>query len=105
VCEGDHNVAAHILNPEGSVIRGKIRIEKTTRDTETMEVCVKHLNPGRLEIGCVKPRSALIAGRNRESFVNRAPRTIHFQDRIRSIRRWIPSRNSAVFGGEQENGW
>src|ERR1035437_4060531 len=53
VRECDHDVAAHVLNPERSVIRGQIRIEETTGHRDQMEVSVKHLDPASLEVGGV----------------------------------------------------
>src|ERR1035437_1919116 len=57
VRECDHDVAAHVLNPEGSVIHWKLRIEKTPDRADRMEVSVKHLDPASLEVGGVEPRT------------------------------------------------
>src|ERR1700690_169575 len=44
VPECDYDVAAHVLNPKRSVIRGKIGIEETAGHTDMMEFSVKNID-------------------------------------------------------------
>src|ERR1022692_3705162 len=99
VPECDYDVAAHVLNPKGSVIRGKIGIEETAGHAHMMEFSVKNIDAATLEVARVKPRT-LRGGRERDSFIDRATGVIHFDDRTGRIRVGIPAGNRTVFGGE-----
>ena len=102
MCECDYDVAAHVLNPERSVIGRQIRIDETSGYWGTVKMPVEDFDFTALKVGGVKAGSGRRGGQ-RESLVDRFSGTIHFYDRGRRIRAGVPAGNGTVFGGKQED--
>src|ERR1700720_23726 len=97
----DHDVAAYVLNPEGSVVQGKLRIDESTDHTDRMEVSIKYVHLASLEVSCVKPWTQR-GCRQRQSLIDCVAGTVHFPDCVCRVCGGIPARNRAVLCGEQE---
>ena len=57
VSECDHDVAAHILNTEGSVIGRKVRIEKPSGRADVVKMPVENFDSSARKVASIEPRT------------------------------------------------